>query len=384
MPLLLFYFRVFPLVSIPANLLAFPAVGPGMLLGLVAAGMAVLWQPLGMIVAALGRIPIGYIEWLSDHLARSPLPSVTSPGGQVTTLVIGAVVLALAGWWIRSGKAMPRRALVVGALVLPAFVLTSAIRAGVPPRLTIVFFNVGQGDSALVRSPGGATILIDGGPDPDLVAAKLAALGVRRVDLMVATHAHADHVVGLPAVLARFPVALVIDPGCPSDAPYYSDFLHAVRSSGLPFRHPAPGTVLRVADVRLEFLGPHVCHHGTRSDPNNDSLVLRLRLGPTSVLFSGDAEEPAQSEVLEHGTAGLPSVVLKVPHHGGATSLEPFILAAHASVAVVSVGPNRYGHPVPAVLRQLAADGMRVFRTDLSGDVTVRFDEGRVLVNSGT
>jgi competence protein ComEC len=157
-----------------------------------------------------------------------------------------------------------------------------------------------------------------------------------------------------------------------------------VRSSGLPFRHPASGTVLRVADVRLEFLGPHVCHHGTRSDPNNDSLVLRLRLGPTSVLFSGDAEEPAQSEVLEHGTAGLPSVVLKVPHHGGATSLEPFILAAHASVAVVSVGPNRYGHPVPAVLRQLAADGMRVFRTDRSGDVTVRFDEGRVLVNSGT
>jgi competence protein ComEC len=384
MPLLLFYFRVFPLVSIPANLLAFPAVGPGMLLGLVAGAVALLWRPLGITVAAIGRVPIGYLEWLSDRLARSPLPSITSPGGEVVTLIVGAAILATAGWWIRSGKGIPRKALVVGALVLPAFVLTSAFRAGVPARLTIVFFNVGQGDAALIRSPGGATILIDGGPDPDLVAAKLAARGIRRLDLMVATHAHADHVVGLPAVLARFPVALVVDPGCPSDAPYYSDFLDAVRSAGLPFRHPTPGTVLRVGDVRLEVLGPHACHHGTRSDPNNDSLVLRLRLGAVSVMFSGDAEEPAQSEVLEQGTAGLPSVILKVPHHGGATSIERFILAVHARVAVVSVGPNRYGHPVPAVLRQLAADGMRVFRTDRSGDVTIAFEEGRVLVSTGT
>lgn len=383
MPLLLFYFRVFPIVSIPANLLAFPSVGPGMLLGLAAGALDAVWGPLGIMVAAHARLPIGYLEWLSDHLARSPLPSITSPGGRVMTLIVGLGILAAAGWWIRSGRRVPRRALVLGVLVVPVLVLTSAFRAGPPSRLTIVFFDVGQGDAALIRSPGGATILIDGGPDPDLVAAKLAGLGVRRLDLMVATHAHADHVGGLPTVLARFPVALVIDPGCTGDSPYYADFLRAVRSAGVPFRHPAAGAVMRVGDVRLDVLGPEACYQGTASDPNNVSMVLRMTDGPASAMFSGDAEQPSQTELLEDHAAMLPALVLKVPHHGGSTSLEQFFLAVHARVAIVSVGPNRYGHPVRAVLRELAEEGMRVFRTDRAGDITVSFDEGRVLVSSG-
>jgi competence protein ComEC len=382
MPLLLFYFRVFPLVSIPANLLAFPAVGPGMLLGLVAGAVQPLWRPLAFMAAALARIPIGYLEWLSDHLARSPLPSITSPGGQVLTLIGGFACVVLGAWWTRSGRRVPRRVLVLSALVLPVVLLTGAFRAGPPSHLTIVFFNVGQGDAALIRSPAGATILIDGGPDPDLVAAKLAALGIRRLDLLVATHAHADHVGGLPTVLARFPVALVVDPGCGGDSPFYAEFLRAVRSAGVPFRHPAAGTVLWVGDVRLDVLGPATCYHGTASDPNNDSLVLRMSNGRSSAMFPGDAEQPSQTELVDQLGGLLPAMVLKVPHHGGATSLQQFFLAVRARVAVVSVGVNRYGHPVPAVLRQLSADGMHVFRTDRSGDVTVRFEEGRVAVTT--
>jgi competence protein ComEC len=173
-------------------------------------------------------------------------------------------------------------------------------------------------------------------------------------------------------------VALVIDPGCNGDSPYYADFVRAVRSAGVPFRHPAAGTILRVGDVRFDVLGPEACYQGTASDPNNDSMVLRMTDGPASVMFSGDAEQPAQTDLLEDHAGWLSSVVLKVPHHGGATSLDRFFLAVHAKVAVVSVGPNRYGHPVLAVLRQLAADGMRVFRTDRAGDITVWFDQGSV------
>jgi competence protein ComEC len=383
LPLLLFYFRVFPLVSIPANLLAFPAVGPGMLLGLAAGALEMVWRPMGFLVGAFARLPLGYLGWLSDRLARSPLPSVTSTGGQLETLLVGLTLLGLAGWWIRSGRQVSRRAVLLGALVLPLIVLTGAFRAGPPSRLSIVFFDVAQGDAALVRSPGGATILIDGGPDPDLVAAKLAALGVRRLDLMVATHPHADHVGGLPSVLARFAVGLVIDPGCGGDSPYYSDFLRAVRSAGVRFGHPVAGTVLRVGDVRLEVLSPERCYHGTESDPNNDSIVLRITRRSASAMFGGDAEQPAQSEMLDDPAFTLTAQVLKVPHHGGDTSLRQFFRAVHATVAVVSVGPNRYGHPVPALLRMLAQDGMRVFRTDRAGDITVSFDEGRILVTSG-
>ena len=247
----------------------------------------------------------------------------------------------------------------------------------------MTFFDVGQGDGALIRSPGGASILIDGGPGAEEVARKLASLGVRRLDLLVATHPHADHVGGLPAVLTRFAVALVVDPGCWGDSPFYADFLRAVRARGVPFQHPGPGAVLHVGDVRLEVLGPERCFTGTNSDPNNDSLILRVSDGWATVLFPGDAEQPSQTDLMRDESSLLPALVLKVPHHGGATSLDSFFLAVHARVAVVSVGPNRYGHPVPEVLDELARDGMRVFRTDRSGDVTVTFRDGQVLVAPG-
>jgi len=138
-----------------------------------------------------------------------------------------------------------------------------------------------------------------------------------------------------------------------------------------------------VGDLTLDVLGPEHCFFGTNSDPNNDSLILRLRAPGVSILFPGDAEQPEQTEALRDETPGLTAVVLKVPHHGGNTSLPAFFTAVHARVAVVSVGqPNRYGHPVPSVLATLARDGMRVYRTDRSGDVTVEFARGGVLIES--
>ena len=383
-PLLLYHFGVVPLVSVPANLLAFPAVGPAMILGLLGAALGTLAQPVGVIVGALARLPLGYLEGLAHRLARSPLPSVTSAGGQLPELLAGLFVLGGLAWWVRAGARLHRRAVAVALLVLPLFVWSSAVRSGAPSTLTVTFFDVGQGDAALVRSPAGASILIDGGPDPDLVVRKLAALGVRRLDLIVATHQHADHVGGLPSVLARFPVGLVLDPGCRDDAPAYAAFLSAVRSAGVSFRHPRSGTSFLLSDVSVQVLGPERCFDGTNSDPNNDSLVLRVVVAGSAVLFPGDAEQPNQANLLRDEIALLPAQVLKVPHHGGATSDPSFFEVVHASVAVVSVGPNRYGHPVASVLQELAGDGMRVFRTDRSGDVTVSFRRGDVLVDAET
>jgi competence protein ComEC len=380
-PLLLYHFGVVPTVSVPANLLAFPAVGPGMLLGLIAGGAGLASRSAGLLIAAMARVPLGYLEGLSARLARSPLPWITSTPGRLLVLFAGVAVAAGLGWWVRSGRRLPRRVAVAACLAMPVFVWSSALRAGPPSSLTVVFFDVGQGDSALVRSPGGAAILIDGGPDHELVAAKLAGLGIRRLDMIVATHPHADHVGGLAAVLGRFGVALVIDPGCPGDSPFYTEFLSAVEAAGVPLRHPGAGTVLVVGDVRLEVLGPEGCFVGTNSDPNNDSLILRVSEGDASILFPGDAEQPSQSDVIRDRIGELTALVLKVPHHGGDTSLPSFLMAVSARVAIVSVGPNRYGHPSPTVIAELAADGMRVFRTDQWGDITVTIRHGDVLVS---
>jgi competence protein ComEC len=381
-PLLLYHFGVVPTVSIPANLLAFPAVGPGMLLGLIGAGVGILARPLGMALGWAARLPLGYLEEVAARLARFPLPSITSGGGRLAMLALESAVVAVGARWVRSGARISRRGVVALAVVVPVMAWSTAIRAGPPGSLTMTFFAVGWGDSALVRSPGGATILIDGGPDRDLIAAKLGSLGIKRIDLMVATHPHADHVVGLPAVLARFPVGLVIDPGCPGSSPFYGDFLHAVTASGVEFGHPRRGDSLRVGDVWVRVLGPEHCWTGTHSDPNNDSLVLLLTSGGATVLFGGDAEVSNQTDLLRDEADRLPAPLVKWPHHGGNTNLDGFFDAVHARVAVVSVGPNLYGDPSPAVLAKLVEGGTRVYRTDQAGDVTAMFEGGKLLIQS--
>ena len=134
-----------------------------------------------------------------------------------------------------------------------------------------------------------------------------------------------------------------------------------------------------MGDVRLDVLSPHECYTGTESDTNNDALVIRLTHGADSVLFATEPEEPAQEWLLEQRDQvglDLHTDVLKVPHHGAATSVADFFEAVAAPVAVVSVGENTYGHPTAFTLDALAAAGSTVWRTDQHGTVTVTFEDG--------
>jgi competence protein ComEC len=384
-PLLLCHFGVVPTVSVPANLLAFVAVGPAMLLGLLAAVLGLAFRPAGLLVAGLARLPLLYLIGLADRLARSTLPSITSSGRSLPWLLLGYGIVFLAARWIHKPKAPSRRALVAIGLVLPVFVWSGAIRAGPPSALTVTFFDVGEGDSTLVTSPGGATVLVDGGPDQAQVATELAALGVRRLDVVVATHPHLDHYMGLAAVLARFPVGLVLDSGCrppESRQPQYRQFVDAVHRERIREEHPRAGDVIRAGDLRMDVLSPDRCWEGTNSDPNNDSIVILLSYMDDAVLFANEPEAEAQQAMLETGRP-LTAEVLNVPHHGAGTSIAPFLEAVHEVLAVVSVGPNRYGHPVPGILDELRRSGARVVRTDRAGDVVVSFTAGGLSVHTG-
>jgi competence protein ComEC len=387
-PLLLAYFHQVPFVTILANLLAFPAVSPALLFGLAAAAVATVLQPVAHLFAWISGSCIGYLEGLADRLASAPLPSITSGGG-VVPVVVGFAVFGALVWWFRGRRGGPRRsrpAMVATAVVLPLFVWSTALSAGPPPGMRVRFFDVGQGDAALVTGPDGGTVLIDGGPDPELVATDLAALGVQHLDMVVATHPHLDHFTGLPAVLSRVRTDLVLDTGCdPPDVhsiPYRA-FLTALQQEHVPAQHPVRGDVFRVGRLRMDVLSPDRCWQDTNSDANNDSIVLLVSDGDGDrVLFSNEPEASAQQVLLDDHLP-ITAQVMNVPHHGAGTSIAPFLQAVHDTVAVVSVGPNTYGHPVPWVIDTLRQSGARVLRTDRSGDVEITFAGGVMTVHTG-
>jgi competence protein ComEC len=188
----------------------------------------------------------------------------------------------------------------------------------------------------------------------------------------VASHPHADHIVGLPSVLARLPVGLLLQPGCPDRSPLQEDLDRAIADEGLEVRTPRAGETFYVGRLRLDVLSPDRCWTGTESDANNDAIVIRATYDGHVVLIASEPEEPAQEVLLGTGV-DLRAEVLKVPHHGAATSLPEFFDAVDAPVAIVSVGENDYGHPTAFTLDALAAAGSQVWRTDRDGTITIRF-----------
>ncbi|MGI6307469.1 MAG: ComEC/Rec2 family competence protein [Dethiobacteria bacterium] len=249
---------------------------------------------------------------------------------------------------------------------------TGIFPAAATDSLTVHFIDVGQGDAIFIQAPE-KNILIDGGERNSNVAAYLQDLGIDSLDLVLSTHPHNDHIGGLLDVLENIPVQEVIDPGVIHTTKTFEDYLTLIDAQEIKFTIGRPGLTRELGDgIIMQILHPAA---PSASHLNDASLITKITFDKISFLFTGDAEENSEGQMLR-SNCRLQSTILKIGHHGSSSSTSPpFLKAVNPECAIIMVGAeNKYAHPHEETLQTLTAAGVNIYRTDIHGTITITTD----------
>lgn len=380
LPLIAFHFGRVSVISLLTNMLVLPVQAPLMILSGLAAAAGVLWLPLGRLLAWPAYLPLWWTISIVQITARIPRASLSVPLGLPGLVVIYGTLAAATCLWashkeviMRHLRSFPTLKISLAGAALSLLAAVSFLAGRPDGRLHVTFFDVGEGEAILLETPAGRQVLIDGGPDPDLVLAHLGrALSFwdRSLDLVIATHPDAEHSNGLPAVLADYQVGALITNGATSGSAAWEEMRAMAGHAAIQVTPAVRGQTINLGDgTVLEVLHP-VSLRAAEADENG--IVLRLRYEDATFLLMGDAGGEVEAELIASG-ALLPSLVLK-PGDGGdrAGTTQEFLAAVDPQFVVLSVGAhNPHRHPYPRVLERIRARGSTIARTDQMG--TVRF-----------
>jgi len=373
-------FHIIVPAALIMNLFAVPLAALLLMLAIV---ISVVQPHCAAIAGHLSR----FASLLLDLLLRLAEGCAALPGAWFHVLPPGpmlALALCLAGLLVAAGDRRLRH-LALAALLAMSLRMVTAGRIAIPPRgnLEVIMLDVGQGDAILLRFPTGLTGLIDAGGFPGssfdvgarVVAPALRSLGILRLDLLILTHAHTDHLGGAAAIVREFAPRAIWIGAVPPDDPAVQRLMRMADEGRIPVVLPRRGVELPIGGSRLEVLNPGGADPRGRDGANRGSLAVRIILHDRQALLTGDLERDSERELLRSGY-DLRADLLKVGHHGSRTSTSSdFLLAVAPEIALISVGPaNPWGHPHDEVVRRLLAAGSIVRRSDLDGAVRYRTD----------
>lgn len=245
--------------------------------------------------------------------------------------------------------------------------------------LEVTVLDVGQGDAIFIEAPNGNQVLIDGGPDADILSklGKLMPASDRSIDLVIVSHPHSDHLAGLNDVIQRYEVGQVVQAAETYDSALFRNWTANLAAKHVPVTEALAGTAFDLGDgISLTLLYPFKSFQGTElKNPHEADVVAMLRWGSAEVLLTGDMETKVEQSLIDTGL-DLEADVLKVGHHGSKTSSsEAFLKAVHPQLAVISVGAkNLYHHPSPETLARLENFHIPYYRTDVQGDIQLETD----------